>query len=236
MTLKSLAAVAALLAGALALWWWQDAPANGALPPQAGRGGGASATGAASATASPLTPQEPSEDTQKAQMAYLAQTLKDAGKKALSPEELRQADKTLAFMQYRATLEPLLAGEIKNPRPEQLAALSEQTGALLDDHYLLPPEAIAIKQRLLEIQYQGQVPNDKRAELQQWAADTMRALAERDDPRRNPQYLAWQRAQQEVTQRVTGMSVFPDGMSRDQYLIQEMDKAHRQIYGTAPKP
>lgn len=132
------------------------------------------------------------------------------------------AEKTAAFIAYNTRIGPILQNDNPKVSAADFRQLMQDTDRLQEGHYLTLGESYAIKEKLLRSQYGGAELQGKLQELQQSIAATRERLAAEGDPSRDPAFREYKAREEEVLRQADNMSSFPDGMSKEQYVLKQL--------------
>jgi hypothetical protein len=168
-------------------------------------------------TTQPISP----EDRQKLQAAY----------DRLTPEDKQAVVQTTAYIDFmtrmRAILESRQPVHLSQREADDLAA---QTDRFMQENYFSVNQAFEIKAALMRDAYQGEVLSQRLAALQQQATQQYEALKAQSDPSQDPTFRAFKAEQSAMIAQANHMGTFPNGMSRDQYIIQESERIRARYY------
>jgi hypothetical protein len=219
------------VAGGLLLWRAEHAASQAlqaaqTAPPAAGgvspwlHAEDASAAPAASAMPGGGQAVSP-EEQQKLQAAY----------DKLSPTEKQTVARTTAYVGFMERMRGIL--ESTQPvhlSPQEAEALSTQADGFERDNYFSVSQAFELKAALMRDAYQGAELEQRIASLQQTAAQQFEALKAQSDPSKDPTFRAFKAEQDAMIAQANQMGNFPQGMSRDQYIIQESERIRARYY------
>jgi hypothetical protein len=226
MRLKRLVAIAAAVTAAIAFWWWYDTAGSHKESPSAASG----MSGGISSPAMLGSADDKLSDAQlQARVEEVRAEMKKTGR-TITEENIQQAMQTVRYVEFMERANDLMQGKLRKLSAEEATKLNAEVVHMLDGNYLLFPEALSLKKRLLENQYGSDVPPAAMAELDKWAKETADRIRQQDDPNKDPRYTAWQKAQQDVYDRAKAMQQFPAGVTREAYISAELEKAHRMAY------
>lgn len=177
----------------------------------------ATASGAMQASDAAVAPA----DQQKLQAAY----------DRLSPSERQTVARTTAYLGFMERMR----GIVEAPQPVHLSPREANELATLVDgfqqeNYFSVSQAFDMKAALLRGAYQGTELAQRLAALQEAATRQYEALKAQSDPSKDPTFRAFKAEQQAMIDQANHMGTFPQGLSRDEYIIQESERIRARYY------
>jgi hypothetical protein len=191
-------------AAAVSPWWGASGPAAG-LP-----SGEVSASG----------PQTTAE----------AARLKEAYER-LSPEDRAAVDQARAYEGFMGRMQALLEGT--GPRalsPTEAQRVMDEVDAYQREDYYSLSHALQLKMAVARMAWQGGELNSRLAAMQQQFEREHAALVAKSDPSKDPTLVAFKAEESAMIAQARRMAAFPDGLTRDQYIIRESEKIRARHY------
>lgn len=186
--------------------WWQalpESPAAKEMPASQGEQG--------------MSPQE---------MARWQKTYEE-----LSPQEQALVQQTRAYENFMGRMHDLLDTNTPrslNPAEAQMV-MAEIDRFQREDYYSLN-HALQLKTAIARMAFQGAELDARLAEMQKQFELEYAELLQRSDPTKDPVYIAFKAEETAMIDQARGMSSFPDGLTRDQYIIRESEKIRARHY------
>lgn len=194
----------AVLASAAAPWWNSSGPAAG-LPDAA-----VSASGAEGASE--------------------AARLKEAYER-LPPEDRAVVDQTRAYEGFMGRMQALLsANGSRVLSPAEAQQVMDEVDAFQREDYYSLSHALQLKMAVAGMAYRGSELSSRLAEMQQQFEREHAALVAKSDPSKDPTFVAFKAEESAMIAQAKRMAAFPDGLTRDQYIIRESEKIRARHY------
>ncbi|MGC4062121.1 MAG: hypothetical protein QM749_15260 [Aquabacterium sp.] len=163
----------------------------------------------------------PAADQQKLQAAYAR----------LSPAEQQTVARTTAYVGFMERMRGILeAPQPVRLSPREANELTAQVDGFQQENYFSISQAFDMKAALLRDAYQGIELEQRLATLQEAASRQYEALKAQSDPNKDPTFRAFKAEQQAMIEQARQMNSFPQGLSRDQYIIQESERIRARHY------
>lgn len=222
------AVVALLAVGAWAAW-----RAGQVEPPVGAQAASASASGSgpwwAVSGAVQSVPEAAAPASAGASAAELAR-LKEAYDR-LTPEERATVEQTRAYEGFMGRMQLLL--ESPTPRaltPAEAHKVMAEIDAFQREDYYSLAHALQLKMAVARLAYRGGELSSRLAALQEQFEREYAALVAKSDPSKDPTFVAFKAEESAMIAQARRMSAFPDGLTRDQYIIRESEKIRARHY------
>lgn len=186
--------------------WWQalpESPAATELPASQGGQG--------------MSPQEMA----RWQKAY----------EQLSPQEQALVQQTRAYENFMGRMHDLLdTATPKSLNPAEAQVVMAEIDRFQREDYYSLNHALQLKTAVARMAFQGAELDARLAEMQKQFEREYAELLERSDPTKDPVYIAFKAEEGAMIDQARGMSSFPDGLTRDQYIIRESERIRARHY------
>ena len=98
-----------------------------------------------------------------------------------------------------------------------------------EDYYSLS-HALQLKMTVARMAWQGSELNSRLAAMQQQFEREHAALMAKSDPSKDPTFVAFKGEESAMIAQAQRMAAFPDGLTREQYIIRESEKIRARHY------
>lgn len=149
----------------------------------------------------------------------------------LSPEDRAAVDQARAYEGFMGRMRALL--ESTTPRslsPAQAQQVMDEVDAFQREDYYSLAHALQLKMAVARMAYQGGELNSRLAAMQQQFEREHAALVAKSDPSKDPTFVAFKAEEAAMIAQARRMSAFPDGLTRDQYIVRESEKIRARHY------
>lgn len=185
-------------------WWGASGPAAGQLADEAQASGAVPAAEAA--------------------------RLKEAYER-LSPEDRAVVDQTRAYEGFMGRMQALLsANGSRALNPAEAQQVMDEVDAFQREDYYSLSHALQLKMAVARMVWQGGELNTRLAAMQQQFEREHAALVARSDPSKDPTFVAFKAEESAMIAQAQRMAAFPDGLTREQYIIRESEKIRARHY------
>lgn len=219
--------LAALLVGAM--WWMGRQGAGGAAVAERANAVAApspwwGASGPAAGLPGTGLPASGAPDA--AEFARLRQAYE-----RLSPEDRAAVDQARAYEGFMGRMQALLGsgGARVLSQSEALQVMDEVDAFQREDYYSLA-HALQLKMAIARMAWQGGELDGKLAAMQQQFEREHAALVAKSDPSKDPTFVAFKAEESAMIAQARRMAAFPDGLTRDQYIIRESERIRARHY------
>lgn len=219
--------LALVAAGGWGLWRAGQAGSGSADRAQAAASG-SPWWGASSAAAGGVG--EPTAPASSATPEAEAARLKEAHDR-LSPQDRATVAQTIAYEGFMGRMRTLL--ESTTPRslsPAQAQQVMDEVDAFQREDYYSLAHALQLKMAVARMAYQGGELNSRLAAMQQQFEREHAALVAKSDPSKDPTFVAFKAEEAAMIAQARRMGAFPDGLTRDQYIVRESEKIRARHY------
>lgn len=186
--------------------------------------------GASSAAAAAINEGEAAVPASSATPEAEAARLKEAHDR-LSPQDRAVVAQTIAYEGFMGRMRALL--ESTTPRslsPAQAQQVMDEVDAFQREDYYSLAHALQLKMAVARMAYQGGELNSRLAAMQQQFEREHAALVAKSDPSKDPTFVAFKAEEAAMIAQARRMSAFPDGLTRDQYIVRESEKIRARHY------
>lgn len=149
----------------------------------------------------------------------------------LSPEDRAAVDQARAYEGFMGRMQALLgrSGASVLSQTEAQQVMDEVDAFQREDYYSLA-HALQLKMAIARMAWQGGELDGKLAGMQQQFEREHAALMAKSDPSKDPTFVAFKADESAMIAQARRMTAFPDGLTRDQYIIRESEKIRARHY------
>ena len=186
--------------------------------------------GASSAGAAAINEGEVAVPASSATPEAEAARLKEAHDR-LSPQDRAVVAQTIAYEGFMGRMRVLL--ESTTPRslsPAQAEQVMDEVDAFQREDYYSLAHALQLKMAVARMAYQGGELNSRLAAMQQQFEREHAALVAKSDPSKDPTFVVFKAEEAAMIAQARRMGAFPDGLTRDQYIVRESEKIRARHY------
>ena len=222
--------VGVLTALALGAAWWVGRQASGdaALAKRGAEVVSASPWWGASGAAAGLPVAEPPAS--GAPALNEAARLKEAYDR-LSPEDRAAVDQARAYEGFMGRMQALLSTRgARALSAAEAQQVMDEVDAFQREGYYSLSHALQLKMAVARMAWQGDELNSRLAAMQQQFEREHAALVAKSDPSKDPTFVAFKAEESAMIAQARRMAAFPDGLTRDQYIIRESEKIRARHY------
>lgn len=149
----------------------------------------------------------------------------------LSPEDRAAVDQARAYEGFMGRMQALLGAS--GPRvlsPAEAQQVMDEVDAYQRGDYYSLSHALQLKMAVARMAWQGSELNSRLAAMQQQFEREHAALVAKSDPSKDPTFVAFKAEENAMIAQARRMATFPDGLTRDQYIIRESEKIRARHY------
>jgi hypothetical protein len=149
----------------------------------------------------------------------------------LSPEDRAAVDQARAYEGFMGRMQALLAaGSSRVLNPAEAQQVMDEVDAFQREDYYSLSHALQLKMAVARMAWQGSELNSRLAAMQQQFEREHAALVAKSDPSKDPTFVAFKAEETAMIAQARRMATFPDGLTRDQYIIRESEKIRARHY------
>lgn len=225
--LGGLCLLAALVVGAM--WWTGHQDAGGAAVAERGDDVAASSpwwggSGPAAGLPGAEVPASGAQDA--AEVARLRQAYE-----RLSPEDRAAVDQARAYEGFMGRMQALLGSNgARVLSPVEAQQVMDEVDAFQREDYYSLAHALQLKMAVARMAWRGGELDGRLAAMQQQFEREHAALVAKSDPSKDPTFVAFKAEESAMIAQARRMAAFPDGLTRDQYIIRESERIRARHY------
>lgn len=149
----------------------------------------------------------------------------------LSPEDRAAVDQARAYEGFMGRMQALLGTSGSRVlSPVEAQQVMDEVDAFQRQDYYSLAHALQLKVAIARMAYQGGELDGRLAAMQQQFEREHAALAAKSDPSKDPTFVAFKAEESAMIAQARRMAAFPDGLTRDQYIIRESEKIRARHY------
>lgn len=152
------------------------------------------------------------------------------GIEKLSPEDRKNLQLSIDYMKTMQELQPILLQEHPSMSAEDYRRRLAEVSRLEEQGYFSFSEAAEIEKHLATSQYGGSALAAEQSRIDTFYAKKYKEAAERNDPTKDPRNIQYKAEESALIQQALKMDTFPNGLTRDEYISQEVEKIRIRIY------
>lgn len=149
----------------------------------------------------------------------------------LPPEDRAVVDQTRAYEGFMGRMQALLdAHGSRVLSPVEAQQVMDEVDAFQREDYYSLSHALQLKMAVARMAYRGGDLSSRLTEMQQQFEREHAALVAKSDPSKDPTFVAFKAEESAMIAQAKRMAAFPDGLTRDQYIIRESEKIRARHY------
>lgn len=144
----------------------------------------------------------------------------------LSETELENIKQTNRFLKFKQRIEYILGQEKPKLTLEEFKALMDEVDRLREQDFFFLAEAYMIRMELLKTQYEGEELNKKKEQMLEEMYRIDASVRAKFDPTSDKKFQEFKEQEARIIKKAENMDVYPNGLNKNQYIEQEINKIY----------